>query len=226
MIGLLGISTHVINDVLSTWGYLAVFVFVAIESSGIPFPGETMLLTAAAYAGAGHLQIPLVIAASAAGAMTGDNLGYLAGRTGGQKLALRYGRYVRLDAAKLSAAQRYYGRHGDKTVFAGRFIAVLRAWSAFLAGLNRMPWRKFFCFDTAGAITWSMLWGIVAFEFGKNLSLVHQFVTGVGIAGVALAMIAAVLIYYFHRRARRIEGEIGAVREDAERAERDKMPIP
>lgn len=226
MIGILDVSPHFINDVLGTWGYLAVFLFVAIESSGIPFPGETMLLTAAAYAGAGHLQIPLVIVASSLGAITGDNTGYLAGRTGGQKLALRYGRYVRLDAARLAAVQGYYGRHGDKTVFAGRFIAVLRAWSAFLAGLNRMPWPKFVVFDAAGAVTWSLLWGIVAFEFGKNLSLVHRFVTGVGIAGIALAAIAAILIYYFRRRASRIEDDLEARMGDATRGERDEPSVP
>src|SRR5947209_14349576 len=104
-------SVDTLHHLLSTWGYPAVFLFVAIESSGIPFPGETMLITAAAYAGAGHLQIPLVIGAAALGAIMGDNLGYLAGRTGGRALVLRYGRYIRLDEAKLKTAERFFQKH-------------------------------------------------------------------------------------------------------------------
>src|SRR5437588_646353 len=82
-----------------------------------------------------------------------------------RRLVRRYGHYVRLDERKLRSAQHYYRRHGDKTVFFGRFVAVLRAWSAFLAGLNHMHWRKFVIFDAAGAIVWSILWGVLAFEF-------------------------------------------------------------
>jgi membrane protein DedA with SNARE-associated domain len=199
---LFGISTDTLNNLLATFGYAAVFLFIAIESSGIPFPGETMLLTASAYAGAGHLQIPFVILAAIAGAITGDNLGYLLGRTGGRRLVLRYGRHVRLDEQRLGAAQAYYRRHGDKTVFFGRFLALLRAWSAFLAGLNHMPWPKFVAFDAAGAITWSTLWGVLAFEFGRNLSAVRRLVTDVGIAGVVVIALAIIAFFYWRRRAR------------------------
>jgi membrane protein DedA with SNARE-associated domain len=205
---LLGISTSTLNDLLGTLGYAAVFLFIAIESSGVPFPGETMLLTAAAYAGAGHLQIPLVILAAIAGAMTGDNSGYLLGRTGGRRLVRRYGRYVRLDERRLAAAQAYYRRHGDKTVFFGRFVAVLRAWSAFLAGLNHMPWPKFFVFDTAGAVVWSSLWGVLAFEFGRHLSSVEHVVTEVGIAGIVIVVLLAAGFAYWRYRAHRAEQRI------------------
>jgi membrane protein DedA with SNARE-associated domain len=194
------ISADTLQNILSTWGYLAVFAFVAIESSGIPFPGETMLITAGAYAGAGHLQIQWVIAAAAAGAITGDNLGYLVGRTGGREIALRYGKYVRLDERKIEAAERYFARHGDKTVFFGRFIALLRAWAAFLAGLNRMPWPKFFLFNAAGGITWATLYGLLAFELGRNLPLLDRIVKVIGFGGLALAVIAAVVLFLVYRR--------------------------
>jgi membrane protein DedA with SNARE-associated domain len=201
-------STQAITNLLSTWGYLAVFLFILIESSGIPFPGETMLLTAAAYAGAGHLQIPFVILAAASGAILGDNLGFFVGRTGGRNLALRFGRYVRLDAGKLQTAERFYQRHGDKTVFLGRYVAILRAWSAFLAGLNRMPWPKFVLIDSVSALTWSLLWGILAFELGRNLSLLHKVVTGVGLVGIAVVLLLVAVLYVLHRRGRRVEAEL------------------
>jgi membrane protein DedA with SNARE-associated domain len=202
-LALLDISAGTLNDVLGTLGYAAVFLFIFIESSGIPFPGETMLLTASAYAGAGHLQIPLVILAAIVGAIFGDNCGYLLGRTGGRRLVRRYGHFVRLDEQKLDMAQRYYRRHGDKTVFFGRFVAILRAWSAFLAGLNHMPWPKFVAFDSAGAIVWATLWGVLAFEFGRNLSLLKRLVTDVGIAGVVIIILAVTAFLIWRRRAHR-----------------------
>lgn len=196
-------SVDTLHQLLSTWGYLAVFLFVAIESSGIPFPGETMLITAGAYAGAGHLQIPFVIIAAALGAISGDNAGYLVGRTGGRELVLRYGRYVRVDEAKLAIAERFFDKHGDKTVFLGRFVAVLRAWAAFLAGLNRMHWAKFFFFNAAGGIVWALLYGILAFELGKNLPLLDRIVKTVGYVGLGAAVLAAVALFIFYRRRRK-----------------------
>ncbi|HEX6506289.1 MAG TPA: DedA family protein [Chloroflexota bacterium] len=204
-------STSGLDQILSTWGYLAVFAFVAIESSGIPFPGETMLIAAAAYAGAGHLQIPFVIGAAAAGAITGDNIGYLVGRTGGRELALRYGKYIHVDEARLATAEEFFQKHGDKTVFLGRFVAILRAWAAFLAGLNRMPWPKFFFFNASGGITWATLYGILAFELGKNLPLLDKVVKTIGYGGLALVVIAAVVLFFLRRRSKKLRAEARAM---------------
>src|SRR5690348_17474525 len=100
-----------LTHLLTTYGYWAVLVFVAIESIGIPFPGETMLLVAAIYAGrTHHLSIPLVIVAAAAGAIIGDNIGFWIGREGGYRLLRRYGRYIRLDERKLKLGQYLFRR--------------------------------------------------------------------------------------------------------------------
>ena len=193
-------SVDTLHHLLSTWGYLAVFAFVAIESTGIPFPGETMLVTAAAYAGAGHLQIPFVIGAAAMGAIMGDNAGYLVGRTGGREMVLRYGRYVHIDEAKLGVAERFFATHGDKTVFLGRFVAVLRAWAAFLAGVNRMQWGKFFAFNAAGGITWATVYGVLAFKLGQNLPLLEKIVKTIGYVGLGAAVVGAVILFVLYRR--------------------------
>src|SRR6266436_2822832 len=125
-------ATSQLSHLLATYGYWAVLVFVAIESTGIPFPGETMLLIAAIYAGTTHqLSIPLVILAAASGAIIGDNIGFWVGREG---------RYRLLDERKLKLGQYLFLKHGGKVVFFGRFVAVLRAWAAFLAGTNHMSW--------------------------------------------------------------------------------------
>src|SRR3989442_15074528 len=134
------ISLATLQNALNSFGYAAVTLFIMIESSGIPFPGETMLLLASFYAAVSHqLQIPLVIACAAFGAIIGDNIGYLIGRTGGRALVKRYGKYFFVKPEHLDRAEKFFAKHGDKTVFFRRFIAVLRAWAAFLAGLNHMP---------------------------------------------------------------------------------------
>src|SRR5579871_1528882 len=138
------ISLQTLQNALSVIGYPAVTVFVMIESSGIPFPGETMLLLASFFAATNHtLQIPVVIACAALGAILGDNIGYAVGRTGGRALVMRYGKYIFLKQEHLDRAERFFAKHGNKTVFFGRFVSVLRAWAAFLAGVNSMHWRTF-----------------------------------------------------------------------------------
>jgi membrane protein DedA with SNARE-associated domain len=180
-------ATHDLVHLLAAYGYWAVLLFVAIESTGIPFPGETMLLAAAIYAGTTHhLQIPLVIAAAAAGAILGDNLGFVIGRDGGYRLLRRYGRHVRLDARKLKLGQYLFLRHGGKVVFLGRFVAVLRTWAAFLAGVNRMPWGLFLFYNATGGIVWASVFGIGGYVLGDN---VERFVGPVGLATAALVAV-------------------------------------
>jgi membrane protein DedA with SNARE-associated domain len=191
-----------ITHILSTWGYLAVFAAVAIESSGLPFPGETMLVTGAVYAGSGHLSIAGVILAAALGAIVGDNAGYLAGRYGGRRLVERYGKYIRIRPHHLRRAEGFFERYGDRTVFFGRFIAVLRAWAAFLAGVNRMPWPKFLVFNAAGGILWAVLYGTLGFELGHNLPLLHRVERVLGVGGIALAVVVVLALLIINRRRR------------------------
>src|SRR6202140_2065993 len=163
-------ATSTLTHLLTTYGYWAVLLIVAIESTGIPFPGETMLLVAAIYAGMTHLLfIPLVIVAAASGAILGDNLGFWAGREGGYRLLRRFGRYLRLDERQVKLGQYLFRKHGGKVVFIGRFIAVLRAWTAFLAGTNRMPWGHFLLYNALGGIIWATLYGLGGYFFGDNV---------------------------------------------------------
>ena len=195
-----------LHQLLSTYGYWAVFVFIAIESTGIPFPGETMLLVAAIYAGTTHhLSIFLVIVAAASGAILGDNLGFLLGRVGGYRLLHRYGRYIRLDERKLKLGQYLFMKHGGKVVFFGRFVAVLRAWAAFLAGTNRMPWPGFLLFNALGGIVWATLFGLGGYYLGNSI---HRLTGPVAIASIVLATLVIITCLIFVRRnEQRLEAE-------------------
>ena len=200
------LGTSTLTHLLATYGYLAVLLFVAIESTGIPFPGETMLLVADIAAGTTHqLSIALVIVAAASGAILGDNLGFWAGREGGYRLLRRYGRYIRLDERRLKLGQYLFLKHGGKVVFFGRFVAVLRAWAAFLAGTNRVRWPRFLLFNAAGGIVWATLYGLGGYLLGDNI---HRLVGPVGIVLLVLAVLLIIAgIVVVRRNEQRLEDE-------------------
>jgi membrane protein DedA with SNARE-associated domain len=190
---------------MDTYGYWVVLLAVAIESTGIPFPGETALVAAAVYASTQHsLNIELVIVAAAAGAILGDNAGYTIGRYGGYPLLRRILHLLHIGEDKLLYTQRYFEKHGDKTVFFGRFLAVLRAWAAFLAGANHMPRRTFIIWNAAGGILWATIYGLLGFILGNNLPLLGRILKGLGIFGfVAVGVIIAAAIAFWLLRRRR-----------------------
>lgn len=192
------LATSDLLHLLTTYGYLAVLVFVGIESIGIPFPGETMLLIAAIYAGTSHrLFIPFVIAAAASGAILGDNIGFWVGREGGFRLLRRYGRYIRLDERKLKLGLYLFRKHGGKVVFFGRFIAVLRALAAFLAGTNRMSWPRFLLFNALGGIVWATLYGMGGYLLGNNI---QRFTGPIGTITIILAVLIILVLFILLRR--------------------------
>lgn len=201
------ISVQTLQNILGVVGYPAVTLFIMIESSGIPFPGETMLLVASFFAPTIPLSIPIVIACAALGAILGDNLGYLAGRTGGRALALRYGKYIFLKPHHLDYAEKFFEKHGDKTVFFGRFVAILRAWSAFLAGVNHMPWRKFLIFNAAGGILWAIIYGTLGYIAGRflhdNFKAVERIASTLGWIGAAVVILFAAGVFILLRLRRR-----------------------
>src|SRR5260370_23687699 len=136
-----------VNQLISAYGYWDGMLVVGVESIGLPVPGETMLLAAAIYAGTRHkLDISMVIASASVGAVLGDNIGYWVGREFGYELLLRYGRYFHFDQTKLKLGMYLFQKHGGKVVFFGRFVAVLRAFAALLAGSSQMSVRRVFVF--------------------------------------------------------------------------------
>jgi membrane protein DedA with SNARE-associated domain len=198
--------TSLLNHLLSTYGYWAVFLIVAIESTGIPLPGETMLLLAAIYAGTTHhLLIALVIVAAASGAIGGDNLGFWIGRQAGARLLRRYGHYLGLKERRLKLGQYLFKQYGAKVVFFGRFVSVLRAWAAFLAGTNRMPWHRFLLFNALGGILWATLYGMGGYLLGNAIERVSGTI---GTIGVVLGLLMLVAFFLFVRRyEQRLEDE-------------------
>src|SRR3989441_11957587 len=158
-----------ISGLVASYGYVVLFFLVGVESLGIPLPGETALITAAAWAALGHLSISAVIATAVLAAIIGDNGGYWIGREGGIALVRRYGRVLHLNESHLARAHSFFERHGPKTVFVGRFIALLRTWAAVLAGAARMPYGTFMIYNALGAVCWAVIVGTLGYGFRRKL---------------------------------------------------------
>jgi len=164
-----------------------------------------MLITAAVYAGTTHrLSIALIVIAAAIGAIVGDNIGYAIGRLGGHPLLHRYGRYVRLDERRLTLGQYLFRRHGSKLVFFGRFVAILRAFAAFLSGANLMPWRRFLFFNALGGIVWSTTFGLGGYLLGQQLVRLSRPID-IALVAAGLAVLAAFFVFLRRNEDRLIE---------------------
>jgi len=182
------------------FGYLLLAALVGGESAGVPLPGETALITAAILASQGKLSISLVVATAAAGAIVGDNFGYLLGRKGARRLLERPGRLEEGRRNLLQRGEKFFARHGGKTVFLGRWLPFLRVTAAWLAGANRMHWLKFVAWNAAGGIAWAVSVGVLAFYAGEAVAAVLHAAGYVALAVFAVALVSVGAWALFRRR--------------------------
>jgi membrane protein DedA with SNARE-associated domain len=192
-------------------GYPLLFGLVAAESAGALVPGETSLIVAAALAAQGTLSLPLVIAVAAAGAIVGDNVGYLIGRRGLRPLVDRPGRWAAPRRRLVERGEVFFARHGSAAVFFARWLPGLRVVASWLAGTNRMPWSRFLIWNALGGISWATTVGVLGYVVGRSAS---GSLGAIGFIGVGVA----VLVYVIARVRRRLVKESRARSERRRRA--------
>jgi membrane protein DedA with SNARE-associated domain len=202
-----GLLAH-LAPVLDRYGYLAVGGFITLEDFGVPVPGETILIAAAVYAGAGKLNIAAVGLVAVLAAVAGDNIGYAAGFFGGRTLVLRFGRFVGLTSERLGRAEGFFRRYGGVIVAGARFIEGLRQANGIVAGTIRMPWPRFLAFNALGAVLWAGLWASAGYLAGDHITSIYNAVSRYSLyLLVALSVAVAALIIRAavrrHRHARR-----------------------
>jgi membrane protein DedA with SNARE-associated domain len=193
--------------VLDHYGYLAVGGFVLLEDFGIPVPGETILIAAAVYAGAGRLNIVAVGLIAVLAAIVGDNIGYAIGHFGGRALVLRYGKYVHLTSERLDKAERFFSRYGGAVVAGARFVEGLRQANGIIAGTIRMRWLTFLAFNALGAALWVGVWTSIGYLAGANITVIYNTISRYSLYFlIALGVVAAGLIIRALMRRRRRDG--------------------
>jgi membrane protein DedA with SNARE-associated domain len=185
-----------VTHLLISYGLVLLFALVAAESAGVPLPGETALIAASILAAQGHYSIVSVIVVAASAAIIGDNVGYWIGRTGGRKLLERWGPVRRYAERAIPPGERFFEKHGGKTVFIGRFVAVLRVTAAWLAGITHMSWWRFFLWNAAGGIVWATGVSLLAYYFGKAAA---DAVQTYGVYAL-IAIVVVVVIGFFGMR--------------------------
>ncbi|HST26652.1 MAG TPA: DedA family protein [Gaiellaceae bacterium] len=192
--------SHVIEHHQS-WALVLLFLLIAVESAGVPLPGETALVASGVLASQSKLNIVVVIAVASAAAILGDNGGYWLGRKGGRRLLERWSLISRHAGRVLPRAERLFAKHGGKTVFFGRFIAILRITAAWMAGISHMPWWRFLVFNAAGGILWATLVGLVAYYSGDAAASAIQTYGLYAAGAIALAVVAVLLgLRWWERR--------------------------
>jgi len=185
-------------DIPPNVGYAAVFALIAIETMGIPVPGETALIGAALLAHDGQMDIATLVAVAAAAAIIGDNIGFTIGRKGGRRLLLRPGLFQRQRRRVLEIGEPFFAKHGPKAVFFGRWVSGLRIASAWLAGINGMSWPVFLVWNALGGIVWAAGVGFGVFLLGH----VAEDILRVGgpIVGAVIVAVLAIALIARHRR--------------------------
>jgi membrane protein DedA with SNARE-associated domain len=203
VIGLLGAALPAVFgiELPKNLGYAAVGILVGIESMGVPAPGESALILAGIAAAGGRLDIVLVIVVAAAAAIVGDNIGYAIGRVGGRRLLERKGFLYERRMRLLALGDKFFERHGPKAVFLGRWIALLRITAAWMAGANRMEFRKFFLYNALGGIGWATCFGLLAYWLGEAA---EKALKDFGVfAAIALGVVVVAGFVWIKRRERR-----------------------
>ena len=189
------------SHILHTYGYLAVLLAPMVESTGIPFPGETVLIAAAAYsAETGRLDLPLVVVAAAAGAIVGDNFGYGIGRLLGRAILERWGTKVGLTETRLRLLDRFFKRRGPLAVFVARFVAVLRTFGAILSGAGEMHYPTFLIFNALGGAAWATAYGLLGYELGRAYQRLSGTIGAAAIVIGVVAIVAFVAILFLARK--------------------------
>ncbi len=192
-------SLAAILGVSNSLGYLLPAI-IGLESLGIPSPGETALVAAAVLASQGKLEIWLVILIGVCSAIVGDNIGYLLGRRFGRTVFTAPGPFMHNRIRAIKAGDGFFKRHGPKAVFIGRWIALVRFATAWLAGINRMPFKQFFFWNALGGITWGITYGLVGYYGGQAAAHV---LAEAGIVGLVVLLVLPLVIYVIVKRRER-----------------------
>jgi len=189
---------------ITDYGYWAVGISLLLENAGIPLPGETILLLASFLAySQDELQLPYIILVAVCAATLGDNLGYAIGYRGGRPLLDRYRHVFRIRPATIERGERLFDEYGSATIFFARFIFGLRVIAGPLAGVLRMPWKRFAVFNFFGAVLWVSVISAVGYKFGKHWDKLVEYIKDLNVGIAIVAALVILFLWLWHRKTSR-----------------------
>jgi membrane-associated protein len=191
-----------LRNAIVDYGYWAVGVALLLENTGIPVPGETMLLLASFMAYSQHdLKLSWIIVVATFAATLGDNLGFALGYFGGRPLLARYQSLFRLKQSTLDRGEQLFARYGPVTIFFARFVFGMRIIAGPMAGVLRMGWKRFLIFNFLGAVLWVSVIASLGYFFGRHWDRMENSLKRVDIA-IVVVVVIAILVWWRRRRAR------------------------
>ena len=191
---------ELIREAMARHGYWAVGLTLLLENAGLPLPGETILLLASFLAySRDELQLPWIIVVAICAATLGDNIGFFVGDRGGRLFLRRYQSTLRIPQHTIDRGERIFSQYGAATIFFARFIFGLRVIAGPLAGVLRMPWKKFAIFNALGAAVWVLVISAIGYKFGKHWDALMVFVRRMNIVVVIFAIVVMIAMWLWRR---------------------------
>lgn len=181
-------------ELIKTFGYIGVFSIVFLESGlliGFFFPGDSLLFTAGFLASQGYLDIRILILGCFIFAVLGDTIGYHIGKKLGPKLFTKDNSLL-FNKKHLERAQKFYDKHGGKTIILARFMPVVRAFAPVVAGAGKMDYKKFAMFNLIGGILWAIGITYAGYYLGSMIPDVDKYLLPI-VGAIILASIAPAL---------------------------------
>jgi membrane protein DedA with SNARE-associated domain len=190
-----------LRNAVVEYGYWAVGLTLLAENAGIPVPGETILLLASFLAySRQELQLPWIIVVATIAATIGDNIGFALGYYGGRRLLERYQNFFKIPHRTLERGEGLFARYGAVTIFFARFVFGMRIIAGPLAGVLRMPWRRFMVFNFLGAAVWVTVISGAGYLFGRHWERLVKDMKMFDIAIAVVLLLSAAILWWRHRR--------------------------
>jgi membrane protein DedA with SNARE-associated domain len=189
---------------LGPWAYLLIFLLALLETAafiGFLIPGETIVIFSGFLVSQQVFDLKFCLIATALGAIFGDSIGYEIGRRLDRGIFEKRERFFLIKRSHLEKVQSYYEIHGGKTIFFGRFSGFLRAFAPLVAGMSKMPYRKFLIYNITGGVLWTFIFTYLGFYFGSKWRLVEEWARKAGLYFFVSLFLVTLAVYLVRRRA-------------------------
>lgn len=192
-------------DFLTQFGYPLLFVLNILETAivfGFVLPADSLLVASGWLAHLGIFNLKLSILISFIGAIIGDNIAYYTGSHYGDRILKKHGRFFGIKQKHMDYTKDFFNKHGNKSVFVGRFFGYVRSFVPLIAGINHMPYRKFLFYQVTGAFFWATFFNLIGFYFGQNWEFVHSKIKIIG-ESTAIIIAVFIVILYLYRESKK-----------------------